>query len=103
MAEFNIQINNTIVASIVDGNRVMDSCDTIILDPITESYSTIGTLNFYELTIINIGVGVTRAEIFNNGKNSRFSGEGSGSVIVQLEVRDDEGFSKTATIQITIN
>ena len=101
MAEFTLNIIDTIQAAIVGGNKTMNSGDAITLDPVSESVSIAGDINFWELTIIDTGT-TTFSDVLNNGKNSRFTAEGTGIVIVQLEVRDTAANSDTATIQITV-
>ena len=102
MATTDITVNgDEIHAEIKDGNRTMLSNTSIILDPLTCSYSTIGILCKYNLTIENI-IGLTESVILLNGKNSRFSTNGSGSCDIKLMVEDDNNNNDTTTITITV-
>lgn len=103
MAEFSLNINSGILAVIVGGNKTMTAGEVLKLDPITESYSTIGELCYYMLSIVNLDPPAMRANILQNGVNSRITIEDAGLAIVQLEVRDDNNNSDTTTILITVN
>ena len=102
MSSLNINIDYKIKAAIVGGNRTVSSGISEILDPVTDSYSNVGTINFWLLTIINTDPGILTSTVSNNGKNSVFNATGSGNVTVQLEVRDDQGNIDFTTIIITI-
>ena len=102
MSTYTVTVTGTIFASIVGGDVTMNSDTTIILDVMSESFSELGTLNFFNLTILSIDAGVTYTKVINNGVNSTFSAVGFGDVVLQLEVQDDAANSDTTTITVTI-
>lgn len=102
MATFNINIVEVIEAHIVGGNRVISAGDAEILDPVTDSFSNAGTVNFWLLTVTATDPGITFVDILNNGVNSRITAEGSGDITVQLEVRDTLANVAFTTITVTV-
>jgi len=101
MAHFDIQIQgNDIHAEFVNGTQTMLQNTSIVLDPIYLSYSNLGTLSTYNMTVGNIS-GITQYSILRNGRNSRFSAEGIGTCDITLTIYDDLGNFDTEVITIT--
>lgn len=103
MAQIGIQVKGEdIHAEFVRGTTATAlGGSPLILDPISLSYSNLGTLCTYNMSITNV-VGLTYYDILHNGKNSRFIGEGSGSCNIVLTVTDDLNNIDQYTITITI-
>jgi hypothetical protein len=98
MSNINIKLKKDIYAEII-GESSMLSNSSMILDPITNSYSELGNLEYYSLKVAELS-GVYDPVLLENGKNSRFSVSGKGKVVIELLIRDDKG--NTATDIITI-
>lgn len=102
MADFEIQIQgNDIHAEIAGGSFSMLENTSYVIDPISLSYSNIGTLCDYNLIISNIS-GLTYYDVLENGKNSRFAAEGTGTCDLTLTVYDDAGNFDSDVITITV-
>lgn len=101
MAELNIEIEEGIHAEIVGGDKTGLPYVPIILDPISNSYSTLGILNSYQMLIQNIN-GLINPSLLHNGKNSRFTAGGTGTCDIRLRIEDDQGNTDEITIIITI-
>lgn len=103
MANIDIQIQgNDIHAEFAQGSSatILENVP-LILDPLTLSYSNLGTFCDYEMTIDNIS-GLSYYDILHNGKNSRFIAEGVGSCDITLTVNDNQGNFDSTIITITI-
>ena len=102
MATLNIQVQgDEIYAEIIGGSFTMLENTTKVLDLLTNSYSTLGTLCDYNLQVSNVS-GLTQFSFLENGKKSRFSAEGTGSCDLTLTVYDDLGNFDSDTITITV-
>jgi hypothetical protein len=100
MGDFNIKFEKGIHAEIVSSGIAMSN-SPLILDPVTNSYSTNGNIITYNLSIIDIS-GVDNPVLLNNGKNSRFTASGNGTTTVELYIEDDKGNYDTCELIIKI-
>jgi len=103
MAQIDIQVQGSdIHAEYVQGTTatILENVP-LILDPLTLSYSNLGTLCDYSMTISNV-VGLTWYDILQNGKNSRFIAEGTGSCDITLQVGDDSSNTDSTILSVTV-
>ena len=101
MAELNIHLVKEIKAVLL-GPTIMASNTAIVIDPLTESYSTYAPLSDYNLEVAE-SFGIENARILHNGKNSRFSCGGKGRVVIELSIRDKRGYTAKDTLTITVS
>lgn len=101
MASLNINIEEGIKAVISGGNKTGLTYTPVILDPVSESYSTFAKLVRYDMFIKNIQ-GLKDPSLLHNGRNSRFTAGGTGTCDIELIVEDEAGNTASHTITITI-
>ena len=99
MARMTVNLASAIHAEIRQGDFSMLPNTSVILDPLTKSYSD-EPLVYYNLSIVSLS-GISNPVLLQNGKNSRFSASGRGTVQIKLTIEDAVG--KTASHTITIN
>lgn len=94
-----ISLEAQIHAEIIAMDFVMPNTP-LIIDPLTNSYSDYAPLKTYRLSIIAMS-GVSNPSLLQNGKNSRLTVSGQGSITIKLTIEDELG--NTDTDEITIN
>ena len=101
MAEMNIILDRDIKAVLLGPTYTLTN-SSIILDPLSDSYSSYGPLVHYDIKIVEY-IGIENPIILHNGKNSRFSCSGKGKVVLELTVEDNQGNTAKDTLTITVN
>lgn len=100
MAETTINLNSGIHAELL-GPSEMVSNTSIVLDPISKSYSNYAPLKEYEISVAEF-IGISDPVILHNGKNSRLSVAGSGRIVLELLIRDEKGNTDTDILTINV-
>lgn len=101
MATITIDLDAKIHAEIVVRNYFTSPNVPLILDPITKSYSDYSPLVYYNLELSEV-TGLIDPRILNNGKNSRFTSDGSGSCMINLYIEDEQGNKDETSIKIIV-
>jgi len=101
MATITIDLDAKIQAEIVTRNNFTSPNVPLILDPLSKSYSDYSPLVYYNLEFSEV-TGLIDPRILNNGKNSRFTSNGSGSCIINLYIEDEQGNTDTDSIKIIV-
>lgn len=101
MAELNINLNAGIHAELIVDSVDMYSNTSIVVDPITNSYSDYGKLVSYNIQVFS-QVGLVALRVLENGKNSRVSSGGQGYMQLKLTVEDELGNTATAIKLINV-